>query len=258
MEGAADRGGLCPGRAATRLGPVRVGGTTVAARAFWKSFRMFAPLPPEALDAIAAAAQTRRWSPGEMIFQRGDPGDWLVALESGRVRIVLTTPAGRELVLRQAGPGEMLGELALFDAEPRSADATAAEPTLGHVLTRAEFRAIAARHPDLNQAALAHLSAMLRDTTGQLESIALYQLRARVARFFLFALAQLNGEDIPPDAALRLQVSQGELAAMLGASRPKVNRVLQEFREEGLLRDEGGGVWRCDPDRLRDEAAADD
>ena len=219
---------------------------------------MFAPLPSQALDDLAAAARPRRWAAGEGIFQRGDPGDWLLAIETGRVRVSLGTASGRELVLRQAGPAEMLGELALFDAQPRSADATAAEPTTGHVLTRFAFLSLAARHPQLYDAALAHLSAMLRDTTGQLESIALYQLRARVARFFLFALAQLNGDDIPPDAALRLQVSQGELAAMLGASRPKVNRVLQEFREEGLLRDEGGGVWRCDPDRLRDEAAADD
>ncbi|MEZ5798037.1 MAG: Crp/Fnr family transcriptional regulator [Paracoccaceae bacterium] len=227
-------------------------------RAFWKSFRMFAPLPPEVLEALAAAAQPRRWAAGEALFQRGDDGDWLLALETGRIRISLTTVAGRDLVLRQVGPGEMLGELALFDAEPRSADATAAEPVQGHVLTRAAFRAIAERHPALNQAALAHLSAMLRDTTEQLESIALYQLRARVARFFLFTLTQLNGEDIPDGAALRLAVSQGELAAMLGASRPKVNRVLQEFRDEGVLADDGAGVWRCAVGALRAEAAADD
>ncbi len=230
----------------------------MASRAFWKSFRMFAPLPAEALDALGAAAMARRWAAGEAIFQRGDPGDWLLAIQSGRVRIALTTPAGRELVLRQAGPAEMLGELALFDAEPRSADAVAAEATEGFVLTRAAFRQLAAAHPALNDAALAHLSAMLRDTTGLLESIALYQLRARVARFFLFLLTQLNGEDIPEGAAVALPISQGELAAMLGASRPKVNRVLQDFREDGVLADEGAGTWRCNVAALRAEAAADD
>ncbi len=220
--------------------------------------RMFAPLAPDALDALAAATQTRKWRTGDPVFHRGDPGDWLLAIETGRVRISLTTSSGRELVIRQAMAGEMLGELALFDAEPRSADATAAEPTVGHILSRADFRAIAADHPTLNEAALAHLSAMLRDTTGLLESIALYQLRARVARFFLFALTQLNGEDIPEGAAIQLSVSQGELALMLGASRPKVNRVLQEFREENVLADEGNGVWRCNVPALRAEAAADD
>ncbi len=219
---------------------------------------MFAPLGPEVLDAIAAAAQLRHWTSGQQIFARGDAGDWLVALEAGRVRISLLSAAGRELVLRQAVEGEMLGELALFDAETRSADAVAVGRVTGHVLTRAAFRDIAARHPSLNEAALAHLSAMLRDTTGQLESIALYQLRARVARFFLFALTQLHGDDIPEGAAVHLPVSQGEFATMLGASRPKVNRILQDFRDDGVLADEGPGVWRCDVARLRAEAAADD
>ena len=229
----------------------------MAGRGFWKSFRMFAPLPPEALEAVAAAAQSRSWGPGEVMFQRGDPGDWLVALADGRVKIALLSAAGRELVLRQAEAGEMLGELALFDARPRSADATAVTAVSGHVLTRAAFRAVATRHPALNEAALAHLSAMLRDTTAQLESIALYQLRARVARFFLYALTQLNGEDIPEGARLSPGLSQGELAALLGASRPKVNRVLQDFRDEGLLAEEGG-VWVCAVALLRAEAAQDD
>lgn len=230
----------------------------MAGRGFWKSFRMFAPLPAEVLEALAAVAQPRRWAAGEVIFQCGDPGDWLVAIEDGRVKIFLLSAAGRELVLRQAEAGEMLGELALFDAEPRSAHATAATAVSGYVLTRSAFRGVAAHYPALTEAALVHLCAMLRDTTGQLESIALYQLRARVARFFLFALTQLNDADIPEGAALSLPVSQGELAAMLGASRPKVNRVLQSFRDEGVLADEGPGIWRCAIDKLRAEAAADD
>ncbi|MFM7442931.1 MAG: cyclic nucleotide-binding domain-containing protein, partial [Tabrizicola sp.] len=100
----------------------------MASRAFWKSFRMFAPLAPDALDALSAATKTRKWRTGESIFRRGDEGDWLVAIETGRIRISLTTSAGRELVIRQAIAGEMLGELSLFDLETRSADATAAEP----------------------------------------------------------------------------------------------------------------------------------
>jgi CRP-like cAMP-binding protein len=130
-------------------------------------------------------------------------------------------------------------------------------PVQGRVLTRGAFRAVAAQHPSLSEAALAHLSAMLRDTTAQLESIALYQLRARVARFFLYALTQLNGDDIPDEARLAPGLNQGELAALLGASRPKVNRVLQDFRDEGVLTD-AGGIWLCNLALLRAEAAADD
>lgn len=225
-------------------------------RALWKSFRMFAPLAPEVLDAIAAAARPMRWGAGEVLFQRGDEGDWLVALTDGQVRIAIATPGGRELVLRHAEAGEMLGEMALFDAEPRSADATAVGAVTGQVLHRAAFRAIAARYPALYDAALAHLSAMLRGTTEQLESIALYQLQARVARFFLFAFRQLHGAEIPEGAALDLAISQGELAALTGASRPKVNRVLTDLKAAGAL-EQDGQVWRCDPVLLQAMAGDD-
>lgn len=225
-------------------------------RAFWKSFEMFAPLGPGALDAVAAAARPRRWASGEVLFQRDDPGDWLVALETGRVRISLVTQGGRELVLRHAEAGEMLGEIALFDGQPRTADATAVGPVSGWVLTRHAFDTLAAQDSAFHRAALTRLSSMLRATTLQLESIALYQLRARVARFLLITLEQLHGAEIPEGAALALGLSQGELAAVLGATRPKINRVIQDFRDEGLIRD-AAGVWTCDVAALRLEASGE-
>lgn len=225
-------------------------------RGFWKSFAMFEGLGPEALDTLASLARPRRWGAGEVLFQRGDAGDWLVALEAGRIRVSLATGGGRELVLRHAEAGEMLGELALFDGQPRSADATAAGPVAGQVLTRRDFDTLAARHPEVLSLALAHLAGMLRATTLQLESIALYQLRARLARFLLITLEQLHGADPPEGAALALGLSQGELAAVLGATRPKVNRVIQDFRDEGLIR-ESEGVWTCAVEALRAEAAGD-
>lgn len=229
---------------------------TMRNRGFWKGFAMFEALNAEALDAIAAAARPQRWPAGALLFQRDDASDWMVALESGRVRIALSTGGGRELVLRHAEAGEMLGEMALFDGQPRSASATAAGAVSGQVLARRAFEAVMARHPEVAQAALAHLAGMLRATTLQLESIALYSLRGRVARFLLITLEQLHGQDVPEGAALALGLSQGELAAVLGASRPKVNKVLQDLRDEGVIEDQAG-VWRCSVARLRAEAGPD-
>ncbi|MCW1933030.1 Crp/Fnr family transcriptional regulator [Pararhodobacter zhoushanensis] len=225
-------------------------------RGFWKSFALFSGLSPDALDAVAATARARHWRNGELLFQRHDPGDWLVALESGRVRISLVTPGGRELVLRHSEPGEILGEMALFDSAPRSADATAVGAVSGFVLDRSAFHTLAQADTGFYRSALAHLSGMLRSTTLQLESIALYQLRGRVARFLLITLEQLHGADIPEEAGLSLGLSQGELAAVLGATRPKVNRVLQDFRDEGLIIDDGRS-WRCHVAGLRAEAGSD-
>lgn len=225
-----------------------------ARAAFWRSFDLFAGLNPAALEALAGLAQRRQWQAGETLFQRGDPGDWMLALAEGRVKLTLTTPSGRELTLRLAEAGDSLGEFALVDGEPRSADATALEPSSGWVLDRLRFAALAEAHPALGLSVARYFSRRLRATTEQLEGIALYQLEARLARFLLFTLRQLNGPDLPPEAALRLEISQSELAAVLGASRPKVNRALQSLQELGAIRREGE-VWQLDLPALR--AAAD-
>ncbi|MBL8562729.1 MAG: Crp/Fnr family transcriptional regulator [Gemmobacter sp.] len=222
--------------------------------AFWRSFDLFAGLDPAALEALAGLAQRRQWQAGEMLFQRGDPGDWMLALAEGRVKLTLTTPSGRELTLRLAEAGDTLGEFALVDGEPRSADATALEPCSGWVLDRLRFAVLAEAHPALGLSVARYFSRRLRATTEQLEGIALYQLEARLARFLLFTLRQLNGPDLPPEAALRLEISQSELAAVLGASRPKVNRALQSLQELGAIR-RAGEVWQLDLPALR--AAAD-
>jgi CRP-like cAMP-binding protein len=174
----------------------------------------------------------------------------LLALAEGRVRLSLITQAGRELTLRHAEPGDTLGEVALFDHQPRSADATAIQQTEGFVLTRSAWEGIAASHPELNRAVVRYLSRRLRETTEQLESIALFPLEARTARFILFTLHQLSGEDLPARARLRLDISQGELATVLGATRPKVNRALQALVEAGALQREGDG-WDCDTAALQ-------
>lgn len=211
---------------------------------------MFEELDEPVRAALAAVAVARLWPAGSSLFQRGDPGDWMVALEGGRVRLSLLTPVGRELTLRHAGPGDMLGELALFDGEPRSADAVALIETSGHVLYRRDVEAIARVHPGFMQGVARYLSRRLRETTDQLESIALYSLEARLARFLLFTLRQLDGADLPATAALALDISQTELATLLGASRPKVNRALAALVEAGALKRDGA-VWLCDIALLR-------
>lgn len=222
-------------------------------RAFWQSLPLFAGIGAEAAAALEGACQLRGWRPGAVLWQRGDPGDHLVALTEGRVRLALLTPQGRELILRQAEAGEVFGELAIFDGAPRSADAVALEATRGAVLTRAGFQAVAARHPEVALAALAYLSGMVRATTDRLETIALYQLQSRLARFFLLALQALHGESVPPGARLRLDLTQGDLAAMLGASRPKLNRALQALRDLGAVASDGP-VWVFEPALLAAEA----
>jgi CRP/FNR family transcriptional regulator, cyclic AMP receptor protein len=163
-------------------------------------------------------------------------------LTSGRVRLAVGTAQGKELVLRHAEAGDVFGELSLFDGAPRSANATALLNSEGFVLSKRDFDAVATREPALHIAVTHYLCRMLRDTTEQLEGLALYTLEARVARFLLFTLRQLHGDDLPPNPLLKLEINQSDIAAVLGASRPKVNRALQSLRDSGVLQKSGAAL----------------
>ena len=208
-------------------------------QALWRSFRLFEDLEPQVLAQVAEASQRRRWVAGVTLFQRGEPGDYLVALLSGRIRLAVSTTQGRELVLRHAEAGDVFGELSLFDGAPRSAEASAVIDSEGFILSKRDFEAIAAREPALRIAVTHYLCRMLRNTTEQLEGIALYSLEARVARFLVFTLRQIHGDDLPKNPLLQLEINQSDIAAVLGASRPKVNRAFQALRDSGVLQKAG-------------------
>lgn len=217
---------------------------------------IFADLDEATITALAVAATRRVWDAGTVLFQRGDEGEYLLALTSGRVRLSVSTPTGKELVLRHMGPGEVLGEFSLIDGQPRSADATAVEPSSGVVLQRDRFLRVADLHPQLGMALARHLCQQLRSTNYQMESIALYDLRSRVARFLLFALRD-EAEAGAERARLRMALNQSELALVLGASRPKVNQVLQSMLSDGMLAREGETLI-CDIARLEEAAEISD
>lgn len=222
----------------------------------WHACKLFCDTPPPVVDALTQAAQTRSWDDGAILFQRGDPGDYLVVVQSGRLRLSLTSPQGQELTLGHAGRGDIVGELAVVDDQPRSADATAVGPLTAQVLTRPMFMAVADAHPVITKIMLRHLAGMLRHTNDRLESIALYRLEARLARFLLAEVARQHGADTPAQVTIDMAIGQGELALMLGASRPKVNRALQKLTEVGVLTRDGKAL-HCDVAGLEAQAEPD-
>jgi CRP/FNR family transcriptional regulator, cyclic AMP receptor protein len=216
----------------------------------WRGAALFEGASDAALTLLAEASRPVHFDKGQVLFQRGDPGDWVLVLASGRVKLALLSAQGRELVLRHAEGGDILGEMAFLDGSSRSAMAVAMEKGEGVQLTRTAYDRLPAEERDqLNAAAIRYLCLRLRETTDQLETIALYDLNRRLARFLLLTLQQLHGEDLPPEPRLALAMTQGELAAILGASRPKVNRALQELEASGAVRKEGATLV-CLPDLL--------
>lgn len=209
------------------------------------------------IRALSAVATPASWRSGSTIFQQGDAAEFLVIINSGRIRLSLATASGKELTIRHAAAGTALGEIGVLDHEPRSADATADSDTTALVIRRAAFMRLLTERPGLALAVIGFLTSRLRETTYQLESVALYELAARLARFLLATLRQGHGEHLPPRATLKLELGQGEIASILGASRPKLNRALADLEEQGAIRREGRNL-ECMIDRLTEIAAADE
>src|SRR5579859_7719192 len=113
---------------------------------------LFAGLSPADLASLEAEARVRRFRRGEVLFHQGDPGDALFVVALGAVKISLSSDEGDEAIITTARPGEFFGELALLDGAPRSATATALEPTETIVLPRLRFRELLATQPDLRDA----------------------------------------------------------------------------------------------------------
>jgi CRP/FNR family cyclic AMP-dependent transcriptional regulator len=225
--------------------------------AFWKSFPIFEEFSKELIDQVIGLAQWRRWAAHTVIFQRGEEGNYMILLTKGRVKISVYTTHGKELSLRHFEPGSLIGEMSVLDGAPRSADAAAAVASEGYVIGRKEFRAFMARNSEAADAVVNFLCKRLRETNQQLETIALYNLDARVARFLLAALRQVHGDELPDEARLQLALSQVEFGAILGASRPRINRAILELEEAGAIKRQGS-IIDCNIPRLLRFADPDD
>lgn len=216
---------------------------------------VFAGIDTEEARALLEAFRPVSYSAGEVLFTQHDPGEFLLIVRTGRVRLSLTSEDGRELNLRHATSGHVLGEIAALDGGPRSATAMAIGPVTAMKLTRTDLRALMIRFPALAERFIIWLCARLRETTGQLEAIALHPLDVRLARFLLFAL---QGRTAPPGkrVALELGFSQGELAQFVGGSRPKVNGALAMLEQAGAIKRTADRLF-CDPQKLQEIAGQD-
>jgi CRP/FNR family cyclic AMP-dependent transcriptional regulator len=225
--------------------------------AFWRSFPIFEELSKELIDEVIGLAQWRRWTANTVIFQRGDEGNYMILLTEGRIKVSLFTTHGKELSLRHFEPGSLIGEMSVLDGEPRSADAAAAIASEGYVISKSDFRAFMSRHSSAADAVVNFLCQRLRETNQTLETIALYNLDARVARYLLATLRQIHGDELPDEASLDLALSQVEVGAILGASRPRINRAILDLEQGGAIK-RNGNIFLCNIPRLMKYADPDD
>jgi CRP-like cAMP-binding protein len=213
---------------------------------------LFADLSPTELAGLAALMRPRSYARDEVIYLRGDPGTAFYVIASGRVKIALTSPDGKELILRRLSAGEFHGELALLDDEPRSADAIATEASVLLVLQRDQFRQFLAEHPAVATKLLATVSSYLRRNAELIQDATFLDVPARLARILL-ELAGGDGADElpPPGAVIPDRMKQAELASLVGATRESINKWLGSFERQGLISSDRGRITLLRPAGLR-------
>jgi CRP-like cAMP-binding protein len=187
---------------------------------------MFADLGTDELQRISALCHTQHLDAGEMLFQKGDPGDALFGVRRGQIRIETGASDGSRLTLNFLGPGDLFGEVAVLDGQSRTADAAASEPTELFVLRREDFLGHLEREPRVAVKLIMLLCQRIRWMSERMEESVLQPLPVRLARR-LCALASDFGSEV--------HISQEQLGVFVGAARESVNRQLQLWRKDGIL-----------------------
>ena len=199
---------------------------------------LFKDLDLPVLDHLARSVAVRSYRRGHLIFSQGEPGDSLFVISEGLVKVFVTSEEGEDMVLVTLRSSETFGELALIDGGLRSASAEALEPTSALTLSRGTLLELLQSHPVLTQALLASLGGLVRRLTEQAADLVFLDLHGRVAKLLL-SLAEERGLREEQGLLLDLQVTQGDLAAMVGGSRQSVNHILQAFQRRGYLEIKG-------------------
>jgi CRP/FNR family transcriptional regulator, cyclic AMP receptor protein len=210
---------------------------------------LFAALDAESAASLEATLTKRTLARGHVVFSEGDDGDRLFVILDGKVKISRAATDGRENLLVVLGAAEMFGELSLFDPGPRTASATTVTAATLASLDHDDLRPLLIERPGVAVALLKALAQRLRRTNEAMADLVFTDVPGRVAKALLDLAAKFG---VPEDGGTRVRhdLTQEELAQLVGASRETVNKALSEFAHRGWLRTEGRSVLLLDPVRL--------
>src|SRR6202048_5291861 len=212
----------------------------------------FADLEPEAFDQLCRYAKHTTLKRGATIFSKGDPGNSLVAVISGTVKISISSPDGRNAILNLIGAGEIFGEMGVLGGAARSADATANTACEIFVIDRREFLPFVKSQPALSMKFIELLCGRLRRTSEQVEQIILQNLPGRLASALIGLTEKRKLEPGSPTIA----ITQQEINALVGMTRESINKQLRAWAARHWVRLEHGAIVVLDAVSLRELAEA--
>jgi CRP-like cAMP-binding protein len=209
----------------------------------------FSTLAEEDLAQVADVVVPRSFGSGEIVFRENDEGDTCYIVRSGQARAVREHSDGRSITLATFGPGEIFGELAMFDDETRSATVEALEDTEAVAILGADMRRLLRAHPDIAVKMLGALSRRLRETNERLARQSFQTVQSRVASVLadMVAVAQSQGA---AQTDVLITATQSDLAQLAGSSRESASRFLAVLERAGVISQGRGRLTVHEPGRL--------
>jgi CRP/FNR family transcriptional regulator, cyclic AMP receptor protein len=190
--------------------------------------RLLREAPADDLAELVSAARRRAFRRGQVVFSRDDPGEGLVVVISGRVKVMMRSADGGELTLTVVGPGGTLGELSIADGGPRSADAETLEPCELLFIPADAVRRACQRSPEVARALTDSIAASLRRLSEAASDLVFLDLPRRVAKVLL-------AQPRDGDGAIRPGLSQEEIARQSAGTRQSVNAAMRGFQRRGWI-----------------------
>jgi len=210
---------------------------------------VFSTLEHDDLERIAQLAVPRTFEPGQIVFREGDASDTCYVVRAGRARAVREHPDGRTITLATFGPGDIFGELAMFEDELRSATVEAVQLTSVVAVLGPDMRRLMVEHPEISMRLVIALGRRLRETNERLAKQSFQTVQSRVAVVLGELVAQAIAAGSSTNEVL-LTATQADLAKLAGSSRESASRFLAVLERAGVISQGRGRLIVHDPSAL--------
>ncbi len=212
---------------------------------------VFAELGEEDLARVAQVAVPRAFEPQHVIFREGDDSDTCYIVRSGHARAIRQHPDGRMITLATFGPGDIFGELAMFDDERRSATLEALDELATVAIPGSAMRSLLGRHPEIAVKLVIALGRRLRAANERLSRQSFQTVQSRVASVLDQLVEQARAEGEGGQSDVLVTATQTELAQLAGSSRESASRFLAVLERAGVISQGRGRLTVHDPAALR-------
>jgi CRP/FNR family transcriptional regulator len=212
---------------------------------------VFEELGADDLGRVAQVAVPRAFAAQEVIFREGDDSDTCYVVRSGHARAIRQHSDGRMITLARFGPGDIFGELAMFDDERRSATVEALDELNTVAIPGSAMRAVLKRHPEIAVKLVIALGRRLRAANERLSRQSFQTVQSRVAAVLDQLVEQARAEGEAGQRDVLVTATQAELAQLAGSSRESASRFLAVLERAGVISQGRGRLTVHDPAALR-------